>query len=144
MRDEEIGLQFFTKDPLPLSGRPSIFSHVDQDLLFDRFDDVDEDDLESPFFADSMADVENAATRAFAIGVRILANESPVPQVGFGAEEGELEEAAHVATPASSPSGGIARTPMAVEGRLGRDRIARRAFILGGPRALDSLAAEGG
>jgi len=107
-------------------------------------DDVEEDDLESPFFADSIADVENAATRAFAIGVRILANENPAPQTGFGVEESELEEAAHAVTPTAPSSGAIARTPMAVEGRLGRDRIARRAFILGGPRALDSLAAEGG
>ena len=144
MRDEEIGLQFFTKDPLPLSGRPSIFSHVDQDLLFDRFDDVDEDDLEA---RSSPTRWPMSRTRPPGRSPSGCASWPTSPlsrRSDSAAEEGELEEAAHVATPASSPSGAIARTPMAVEGRLGRDRIARRAFILGGPRALDSLAAEGG
>jgi hypothetical protein len=53
--EDEIGLHFFTADQKsrqPASA--SVFGPVDQDEIIARIDTVEDDDLDSSFFADSM------------------------------------------------------------------------------------------
>ncbi len=60
MTGDDIGLSFFTQHaPHTPSGKPSAFGPVDQEELISRIDAVDEDDLDSTFFGDSILDVEN-------------------------------------------------------------------------------------
>ncbi len=126
MTGDDIGLSFFTEQTPP---RPpanvSAFGPVDQDALIARIDAVEEDDLTSSFFGDSILDVENAATRAFDIGIRMhhpstpsASAAEPMTTVGIDASP------ALAADPIEEPMvGGVA------EG-------SRTAFILGGPAGL--------
>lgn len=130
MTGDDIGLNFFTQHPAQAaSGRPSAFGRVDQDALFARIDAVDEDDLTSTFFGDSILDVENASTRAFDIGIRMHGPDDtsrpPTPVV-------PLTTAGIDARPA--PAADPVEVPVARQ--LAADASARAAFILGGPAGL--------
>ena len=91
-------------------------------------DDVDDDDLDSSFFSDSMKDVEDAATRVFDVGIRTLTDEPRPPQASttFGAGP---------AAPAR-PAG--AQDPAVSAESLQNNEQARRSFILGGPARSSS------
>lgn len=135
MTGDDIGLSFFTQHaPRTPSGKPSVFGPVDQDALISRIDAVDEDDLDSTFFGDSILDVENASTRAFDIGIRTLGSDPHQPRPRGGA----VPTASIVLTTAqidSSPAPAVNPIEIPVPGPLGDD-AARTAFILGGPAGL--------
>ncbi len=125
MTGDDIGLRFFTQHTPQSSGKPSVFGPVDQDALIARIDDVDDDDLTSTFFGDSILDVENASTRAFDIGIRVHGTNADAST----AQRSEFKTAgidAVAADPVELP----------VVGELSDDARARSAFILGGPAAL--------
>ena len=129
MTGDDIGLSFFTQHgPIAPSGKPSAFGPVDQEALIARIDSVDDDDLSSTFFGDSILDVENAATRSFDIGIRTLGTTNPPPRPA--AEP--LTTAGIDASPA--PARDPVEVPVA--GNLSDDAAARSAFILGGPAGL--------
>jgi thiamine pyrophosphate-dependent acetolactate synthase large subunit-like protein len=120
---DEIGLHFFTADEKgnqPASA--SVFGPVDQEEIIARIDDVEDDDLDSPFFADSMKEVEDAATRSFDVGIRTLTDDPAGGRAAFGSSAGI---GSHVAEPG-------AHAPISAE-QLKQDDRARRDFILGGP-----------
>lgn len=129
MTGDDIGLSFFMQHtPPPASDKPSAFAPVDQDAIIARIDAVDEDDLASTFFGDSILEVENASTRAFDIGIRVHGT-NPEASVQAGSEfttVGIDASPALAADPAEVP----------VVGQLADDARARTAFILGGPAAL--------
>jgi hypothetical protein len=127
--DDEIGLHFFTadqKNKQPASG--SVFGPVDQAEIIARIDSIEDDDLDSSFFADSMKEVEDAATRSFDVGIRTLTDEPPAGggRPTFGAAAGST--AGVDAAPHAPISGD----------QLKSDDQARRSFILGGPTGTDS------
>lgn len=71
MKDDEIGLTFFTEGrPRSPEGMPSVFGTIDQAEILARIDEVQDDDLASSFFGDSLVEVENAATKVFDVGLR--------------------------------------------------------------------------
>jgi hypothetical protein len=107
------------------AARPSVFSGIDQEAIIARLDDVQDDDLDSSFFAEAMVDVENASTRAFDIGVR--AGE-PVPPAPAPVGTTPFTTAGLDATPAAREDDVLGATHEA--------RDERTAFILGGPGAL--------
>jgi hypothetical protein len=111
------------------AGKPSVFGVQNQDELISRIDATEDDDLGSSFFGDSIADVEEAATRMFDVGIRTLTDE-PAPQ----------SQAFGVAAAAASGAGPAADqgrpSPVTVTGPLEADETARAAFILGGPAAV--------
>ncbi len=120
MTGDDIGLNFFTQhEPASPPARASAFGPVDQEALIARIDDVDEDDLTSDFFGHSILDVENAATRAFDIGIRMHGTDAPVLTTA-GIDEVPAPAADHV----EEPVVGDAATG------------ARAAFILGGPTGI--------
>lgn len=130
MTGDDIGLHFFTEQTPPTPpAKASAFGPVDQDALIARIDAVEEDDLTSSFFGDSILDVENAATRAFDIGIRMHDPSSPSTHTASGAAvpmttAGIDASPAPAADPIEEPHiGGVA------EG-------SRTAFILGGPAGL--------
>jgi len=130
---DDIGLSFFTQHaPLAPSGKPSAFGPVDQDRVIARIDAVDEDDLTSSFFGDSLLDVENAATRSFDIGIRMLGTDQHRQAPAEAAPALPLTTAGIDASPA--PAADPVEVPVA--GRRMDDAVARSAFILGGPGAL--------
>ena len=132
MTDDEIGLSFFTQHgPAAPTGRPSAFGPVDQEAVIARIDAVDEDDLTSSFFGDSLLDVENAATRSFDIGIRTLGSDARPAAEPVSARV-PLTTAGIDASPA--PAADPIEVP--VVGVLARDEDARSAFILGGPAGL--------
>lgn len=112
--------------------RPSVFGYVDQDEVIKRIDDVDDDDLTSCFFGDSILDVEIAATEIFGIGVRDEAEgggqSAPHP---FAATR-----TATPATPAPVPAPALPASTAPAPTALAQDAQARQAFILGGPSAM--------
>ena len=129
MTPDDIGLSFFTadqqsKDP----GSTSVFGAVDQERMIAHIDDVEDDDLDSSFFSDSMKDVEDAATRVFDVGIRTLTDEPRTPQASttFGAAQ----------TAPVRPAG--AQNPAVSDESLENNEQARRSFILGGPAGSSS------
>ena len=129
MTPDDIGLSFYTADQQ--SKEPSVasvFGAVDQARMIAHIDDVDDDDLDSSFFSDSMKDVEDAATRVFDVGIRTLTDEPRPPQASktFGAGP---------AVPAR-PAG--AQDPAVSAESLQNNEQARRSFILGGPARSSS------
>lgn len=127
MNPEELGLSFFTEHgSTTSSGQPSAFAAPDQDEVIARIDAVEDDDLESTFFRDSIVDVENASTRSFDIGVRMLTVDTPLTAPVPATTEGIDATPAVEASPLELP----------VVGRLASDNQARVAFILGGPSAV--------
>jgi hypothetical protein len=108
--------------------RPSVFGYVDQDEVIKRIDDVQEDDLTSGFFGDSIQDVENAATDIFDIGVR-----DEVETDGLSASHpfAVPTDAGH-----SEPAPSALPTTAPAPTNLDKDARARQAFILGGPDAM--------
>ena len=124
MSQDDIGLQFFTAEqrgPSPAS----VFGKVDQDEIIARIDDVQDDDLDSTFFGDSIQEVEDAATRAFDIGIRTLTNEpQPAGAPAFDAPPPPQMP---------MPDQGGGSTEIISGAALKQDERARRAFILGGP-----------
>ncbi len=125
MTGDDIGLSFFTEQAPPAPpAKVSAFGPVDQDALMARIDSVDEDDLTSSFFGDSILDVENAATRAFDIGIRMHHPPSAASDLTTMTTAGIDASPAPAADPIEEPKvGGVA------EG-------SRAAFILGGPAGL--------
>ena len=125
MTGDDIGLNFFTEQAPPAPpAKVSAFGPVDQDALIARIDAVDEDDLTSSFFGDSILDVENAATRAFDIGIRMHNPSSASADVTTMTTAGIDASPAPAADPIEEPKvGGVS------EG-------SRAAFILGGPASL--------
>jgi len=91
-----------------------------------RLDAVEDDDLDSSFFATSARDAEDAAVRIFDVGIRTLA-----------AEPGTVAGFAERPAP-DAPSAELR------PGRVGvvdfEDPAVRAAFILGGPSALPPTA----
>ncbi|MEI6362931.1 MAG: hypothetical protein WCP95_12445 [Actinomycetes bacterium] len=129
MSEDEIGLHFFTSDQKnkqPASG--SVFGPVDQAEIIARIDSIEDDDLDSSFFADSMKDVEDAATRSFDVGIRTLTDNPPAGggRPTFGAGTGATGDAD---TGPHAPISGD---------QLKQDDQARRSFILGGPTGSES------
>ena len=127
MTEDEIGLHFFTADQKakqPASA--SVFGPVDQNEIIARIEAVEDDDLDSSFFADSMKEVEDAATRSFDVGIRTLtdgpASRAPRPAFGTSADGSSAAPGPHA--PISSD-------------QLKQDDQARRAFILGGPTGTE-------
>ena len=114
MTGDDIGLSFFTQHaPLAPSGKPSAFGPVDQDRVIARID-------------------ENAATRSFDIGIRMLGTDHHRQAPVEAAPPLPLTTAGIDASPA--PAADPVEVPVA--GRLMDDQVARSAFILGGPGAL--------
>lgn len=111
----------------------SVFAVRDQSEVIAQIDSVSEDDLSSSFFGDTIAEVEGAATRMFDVGIRTLTQDAPP-----SAHSGAFAEAP-TAPPGTNAAGSpAARGPQqARSARLQEDPPARRAFILGGPEALD-------
>lgn len=135
MTGDEMGLSFFAPhSPIPPSGRPSAFGPVDQVAVIARIDAVDDDDLDSTFFGEAIIDVENASTRSFDIGIRMLGDAGPAHDRRAPAGAVPLTTAGIDATPA--PAANPAELP--VVGRLGSDAAARSAFILYGPAGLSA------
>ena len=129
MTPDDIGLSFFTADQQSKEpGVVSVFGAVDQERMIAHIDDVEDDDLDSSFFSDSMKDVEDAATRAFDVGIRTLTDEPRTPSASttFGAT-----------TPAAARQSGAQATAVSAES-LKTDEGARRSFILGGPAGSSS------
>jgi len=126
--DDDIGLHFFTADQKakqPASA--SVFGPVDQDEIIARIDSVEDDDLDSSFFADSMKDVEDAATRSFDVGIRTLTDE---PRRG--------DERQAFGVTADDASRAVVAAHAAISGEeLKQDDQARKSFILGGPTGTD-------
>lgn len=136
MTTEDEGLRVFAAGAKPEStGRPSVFSEVDQDDLIARIGTVD-DDMASPFFKESLSEAEEAATQVFNIGLRLSAegatNRLGDPLRPTGSRTATSSRA--VQERATSP---VAATLIAIPGILSRDNGARQVFILGGPAALD-------
>lgn len=114
------------------SEAPTVFGAPDQAEIIAKIDSVADDDLSSPFFDHSIQDVEDAAVRMFDVGVRTLTDDN-APLAAFGLQSGQ-SDAARGSTPAApQPSTQVAP---GLESRF-EDPGARRAFILGGPTALD-------
>lgn len=136
MSDPDDGLGFFVEDaPSTTAHKPSVFGKVDQADMISRIDAVTEDDLSSTFFGDSIQAVEDAAMRAFDVGIRTLAHDGRTPAAaGLSAPAPALNPPA--ATVQVLAQGGGARTPAALSLLLAEDASARHAFILGGPSAL--------
>ncbi|MDO8308329.1 MAG: hypothetical protein Q7V58_08235 [Actinomycetota bacterium] len=133
MTGDEMGLSFFAPhSPIPPSGRPSAFAPVDQNAVIARIDAVDDDDLDSTFFGEAIIDVENAATRSFDIGIRMLGDADPAHYGQSPVEASPLTTAGIDATPAPAAN----PTEVPVVGRLGLGTAARSAFILHGPAGL--------
>lgn len=103
----------------------TVFGAPDQDAMIAKIDTVSDDDLSSSFFDSSIQDVEAAAVRMFDVGVRTLTDDN-APLAAFGGRAG------------AGPGGATAAPQQAPPGAEGRfaDPAVRRAFILGGPRAL--------
>jgi hypothetical protein len=119
MTSDAIGLRFFTgPGNVTSSGHPSAFASVDQAAMIARLDETDDDDLDSAFFGADIVAVENASTRSFDIGIRMIA---AAPEAGGGSPA--------QAVPATVPD-------TALTGRWSRDDTTRAAFITGGPAAL--------
>lgn len=128
MSGDDIGLNFFTENSGPPSSpKPSAFGPVDQGEMIRRLDAVDDDDLSSTFFDDSIADVENAATRAFDIGIRMH---------GTDPDPADLAPPLTTESIDASPPPAADAVELPVIGRLAGDDTARAAFILGGPGGL--------
>jgi hypothetical protein len=128
---DEIGLGFYTDDESQgRPGKPSVFGVPDQTATIARIDAVSDDDMDSSFFADSIQDVEDAATRVFDIGVRTIAHDGTTvePVMSFGAPR--PQPAATLLVPAPLIA------PVRVTVPMGADEAGRRAFILGGPAAI--------
>ncbi len=135
MTGDEMGLSFFAPhSPIPPSGRPSAFAPVDQDAVIARIDAVDDDDLDSTFFGEAIIDVENASTRSFDIGIRMLGDAEPGLDGPSSATVLPLTTVGIDATPAPAAN----PTELPVVGRLGSDAAARSAFILHGPAGLSA------
>jgi hypothetical protein len=127
--EDDIGLHFFTADQKgKQSNGASVFGPVDQDEIIARIDSVEDDDLDSSFFADSMKEVEDAATRSFDVGIRTLTDE---PHAGGGRPAFGVS---------ASDAAGMVPGPHAPisSDQLKQDDQARRAFILGGPTGTDN------
>jgi hypothetical protein len=133
MSQDEIGLQYFTADQRPGgTPAPSVFGKVDQAEMISRIDSVEEDDLHSTFFGDSMEDVEDAATRLFDVGIRTITHESrPVDAPAFGTSS-------VAAATTSASASGVAPSAAPSGDDLENDERVRRAFILGGPAGLST------
>jgi hypothetical protein len=113
------------ENPQDSPRKPSVFAPVNQDDMIARLDQVSDDDLSSTFFADSMQEVEDAATNVFDIGIRTLTqDDAPATRAGsFGAP----------GPAAAAPIQPALQSP----GTLAHDADRQRAFILGGPAASD-------
>jgi hypothetical protein len=129
MTGDDIGLNFFTQHSSPTpSSKASAFGPVDQDAMIARIDTVEEDDLSSTFFGDSLLDVERASTRAFDIGIRVHGTtpDAAAPRGAAMTTAGIDDSPAPAADPVEVP----------VVGGLADDDRSRAAFILGGPAGL--------
>jgi hypothetical protein len=116
------------EDQVP-PAKPSVFGVQDQGEIISRIDSIEDDDLTSSFFGDSIADVEEAATRMFDVGIRTITDEPAPTSQAFGV--------AAAAPAAAEPASGQGRPPsVAVSGSLEDDEAARAAFVLGGPTAV--------
>lgn len=128
MTGDEIGLNFFIDEGRSKGAeQPSVFGAVDQEAIIAKLDTNEDDDLGSDFFGDSIAEVEDAAVRMFDVGIRTITQDGPPPSTGpaFGAT-----------VPQAAPAG-AEPDAVTVAGHLADDPVARAAFILGGPAALD-------
>ncbi|MDP1876761.1 MAG: hypothetical protein Q8M17_04275 [Actinomycetota bacterium] len=114
--------------------RPSVFGKVNQADMVARLDAVNDDDLDSEFFADSLSDVEHAATRMFDVGIAALAQPG-APRAGFP----QVAASAAPSLPPTSAAGDAT-----VIARLAGDAAAQRAFILRGPLGLANEAGTTG
>lgn len=115
-------------EPRPPVG-PTVFGAPDQAEIIARIDSVEDDDLSSSFFQNSMQDVEDAAVRMFDIGIRTLTDDpGDAPRASFGTAAPVLH-AAEVREP-SRPQPGQGAADRFV------DPSVRAAFILGGPAAI--------
>jgi hypothetical protein len=136
MTKDEIGIHFFTGDEEPLKGnRPSVFSAVNQDEMISRIDKVDDDDLASTFFDDSMQDVEDAAANMFDIGIKTLTVDPRTERSASafdGAPPSSPEQSSGVT--AHDKAGSSAKDAVPAKESL-QDPDFRRDFILGGPPA---------
>lgn len=108
----------------------TVFGAPDQAEIIARIDAVSDDDLSSPFFENSIQDVEDAAVRMFDVGVRTLTDDN-VPLAAFGTRAGPPSEAATAPPPPAAQ-----QVAPGLEERFS-DSATRRAFILGGPSGLD-------
>ena len=109
-------------------GSTTVFGYVDQQVMVSRIDTVDDDDLASSFFGDSIQDVAQAATKMFDVGVRDdgVHGEEAAPS-SFGVPVGPKHAADESSNaPAAAVDGEATR----------REDAARHAFILGGPAAM--------
>ena len=100
---------------------PTVFRVRNQDDVISQIDAVEDDDLASSFFGDSIDEVEGAATRMFDIGIRVVAGEEPPTPEAFGRS----------GTGGPAASGATLELPSDLA-----DAHAQRAFILGGPAGL--------
>jgi hypothetical protein len=135
---DEIGLHFYTDDeaPQPKGAPASVFSGVDQNAMIARIDAVDDDDLGSTFFADSMQDVEDAAANIFDIGIKTLTVDPRSEPTGraFGST------APAVASDTASSNAPASADPASRPPQQAGDF--RRAFILGGPAAAAKASSD--
>lgn len=119
------GASAVAESPSERREEPSVFRTPDQAEMIARLDAVEDDDIDSSFFATSARDAEDAAVRIFDVGIRTLAAES-------GAVAGFAERPA-----AEAPV--EPRAPRVVGGVDFDDPATRTAFILGGPDALPTV-----
>lgn len=138
MTGDDFGLAFFTQDGRTSADRPSVFSAVDQGDMIARLDATLEDDLESPFFDDSIQEVEDAALRMFDIGIRSITDDpsSQAAPGGFGAVG--PRDSGRVAGHEETVDAPVISSVVSPAGDLAHDAQARAAFTLGGPAALRS------
>jgi hypothetical protein len=135
---DEIGLHLYTDDeaPPPKGAPASVFSAVDQDAMIARIDAVDDDDLGSTFFADSMQDVEDAAANIFDIGIKTLTLDPRSEPTGRAFGSAAPSAASDTAASSTQASVDPASSPAQQAGDF------RRAFILGGPAAAKASSGE--
>lgn len=135
MSTEDDGLSVFLDGARPeSSGQPSVFSQVDQEELIGRIGTVD-DDMSSPFFAETLPEAEDAATQVFDIGIRLL-SEGAAGVTDEPARSSGMRSSSSTRGVQGRKASIVTATPIAVPGVLTRDNNARRAFVLGGPDAL--------
>jgi hypothetical protein len=116
--------------------RPAtVFGYVDQSAVIKKIDQVDDDDLASCFFGDSLQDVENAGVNIFDIGIQDdVTATGPNAVTPFGTP--------NFGPSSTTPAPTVIPTPPPVDQPAPTvpvndvDAQARQAFILGGPPAM--------
>lgn len=125
--------------------RPAtVFGYVDQNAVIKKIDQVDDDDLASCFFGDSLQDVENAGVNIFDIGIQDdVTSTGPNAVTPFGTPSfgpSSTTPTPTVVPPAPTAAATVeAAAPPAPAPTLPTNDVeaqARQAFILGGPPAM--------